>query len=297
MKAFVCEMCNSQDLVRQDGFYVCQSCGTKYTIEEAKKLMVEIEGAVKIDNSDFVEKYLQNARRAIAKEDWAEVEKYSNMVEQNDPDNIEAIFYSAYGKAKQSLVEEDIYKREAVFKVLIKSVSVLDDNFAVAKADELIPILSKIGDDVVGMFNSEFVFSQKKDQYGNVTWTNKPQTYQLFINLAAEQFKTLTNIVNKFPADDKAHIAQVDKLRLKVLDIVCVSTALNAESRRINAEKALNLVARIKSMDPGFTCRDYNAVIAEIDKQKRNGVIGVIIALILSVVVGILVFNWVSGLF
>ena len=60
MKAFVCEMCNSQDLVRQDGFYVCQSCGTKYTIEEAKKLMVEIEGAVKIDNSDFVEKYLQN---------------------------------------------------------------------------------------------------------------------------------------------------------------------------------------------------------------------------------------------
>ena len=37
------------------------------------------------------------------------------MVEANDPDNIEAIFYSAYGKAKSSLIENDIYKRYTVF--------------------------------------------------------------------------------------------------------------------------------------------------------------------------------------
>ena len=70
---------------------------------------------VKVDNSSYVERYLQNSRRAKAKEDWAEVERYYNMVEQNEPTNIEAIFYSAYGKAMQSLVDSDPYKREVAF--------------------------------------------------------------------------------------------------------------------------------------------------------------------------------------
>ena len=37
MKALQCEMCGSQDLVKDGGVFVCQSCGTKYTVEEAKK--------------------------------------------------------------------------------------------------------------------------------------------------------------------------------------------------------------------------------------------------------------------
>jgi predicted phosphohydrolase len=38
MKALVCELCNGNDFVKQDGVFVCQFCGTKYTLEEAKKL-------------------------------------------------------------------------------------------------------------------------------------------------------------------------------------------------------------------------------------------------------------------
>ena len=34
-------MCGSTDLMKQDGVFVCQSCGTKYSVEEAKKMMVE----------------------------------------------------------------------------------------------------------------------------------------------------------------------------------------------------------------------------------------------------------------
>ena len=50
MKQLICEMCGSTDLVKQDGVFVCQSCGTKYTVEEAKKMMVE--GTVRIDASE-----------------------------------------------------------------------------------------------------------------------------------------------------------------------------------------------------------------------------------------------------
>ena len=78
MKQLVCEMCGSTELVKQDGFFVCESCGCKYTVEEAKKMMIEgtvdVTGStVKVDNSAFVENYLANARRAYAKEDWEEV--------------------------------------------------------------------------------------------------------------------------------------------------------------------------------------------------------------------------------
>ena len=85
MKQLICEMCTSNDLVKQDGFFVCQNCGTKYSVEEAKKMMVEgtvdVTGTVKIDNSAFIEKYLINARRAKEKTDWEEVEKYYNGTE------------------------------------------------------------------------------------------------------------------------------------------------------------------------------------------------------------------------
>ncbi len=33
-------MCGSIDLIRQDSFFICQSCGSKYAVEEAKMLMI-----------------------------------------------------------------------------------------------------------------------------------------------------------------------------------------------------------------------------------------------------------------
>lgn len=55
MNELICEMCGSNDIVKQDGLYVCQSCGTKYSAEEARKMMsggtVEVEGTVRIDRA------------------------------------------------------------------------------------------------------------------------------------------------------------------------------------------------------------------------------------------------------
>ena len=33
MKALICEMCEGAELIKQDGNYVCQACGTKYSVE------------------------------------------------------------------------------------------------------------------------------------------------------------------------------------------------------------------------------------------------------------------------
>lgn len=104
MKAMVCEMCNSNDLLKQDGMYVCQSCGTKYTVEEAKKLLVE--GTVKIDKAEDVEKLLVLARRAREDDNSENAEKYYEMVLREDPNNWEAAFFQVYYKAMQCKIAE-----------------------------------------------------------------------------------------------------------------------------------------------------------------------------------------------
>ena len=44
MKKIVCEMCESTEFVKDNGLFVCQGCGCKYTMEEAKKMMKEVGG-------------------------------------------------------------------------------------------------------------------------------------------------------------------------------------------------------------------------------------------------------------
>lgn len=197
MKQMTCEMCGSTEIVKQDGVFVCQTCGCRYSVEEARKMMIEgivdVKGTVEVDNSAYVKKYLENARRAKEKEDWEETEKYYNLVEQNDPHNIEAVFYSAYGKAKTTLISDDIYKRQAAFKVLENCISIIDDNFDVSREDENEKAIVSMAADLAKMICSNFVFTKWEDAYGSVT-TNKQETYGLFSRLITQFYQSINNI-------------------------------------------------------------------------------------------------------
>ncbi len=103
MKQLTCEMCGSNDLIKQDGVFVCQSCGCKYSVEEAKKMMVEgtveVTGTVKVDSSDELENLYQLARRAKDTDNNENATKYYDMILIKDPTNWEANFYSVYFKS------------------------------------------------------------------------------------------------------------------------------------------------------------------------------------------------------
>ena len=94
MKALQCEMCGSQDLVKDGGVFVCQSCGTKYTVEEAKKMMVEgtvdVKGTVKVDKSQEVKNLVQLAKDAIDSVNGEEAYSYANRALETDPANPDA---------------------------------------------------------------------------------------------------------------------------------------------------------------------------------------------------------------
>lgn len=92
MKALVCEMCSSHDLVKQDGMYVCQNCGTKYAPDEAKKLMIEI-----VQSKDLNALY-ERARQSLEVNDLESAAEYYKQILDEKPDDWEAYFYSYIGK-------------------------------------------------------------------------------------------------------------------------------------------------------------------------------------------------------
>ena len=198
MKQIVCEVCGSNDLVKEDGCFICQYCGAKYSPEEAKRLIVEVNGKVDVsgskvtvDNTSFVERSLENARRAKAKEDWEECEKYYNMVEQYEPTNIEAIFYSSYGKARMALVDSDRFKREQKIKVLKNSISVIDDNYdnSPDKYEENKVLIQNINADLLSMMNSSFVMNTVNN--GNYTSNDSSYTFDMFIELSLGMIESI----------------------------------------------------------------------------------------------------------
>ena len=100
MKQIKCEMCGSTDLLKQDGVFVCQSCGCKYTVEEAKKLMVEgvveVKGEVKIDKKEELNNLYILARRARDASDTEQASELYSQILKQDPQSWEAYFYASY---------------------------------------------------------------------------------------------------------------------------------------------------------------------------------------------------------
>lgn len=82
MKQLVCEMCGGKDLIKQDNVFVCQSCGVKYSVEEAKKMLVEIAGTVEIkgkvaiDQSDILNNYIIRGNQFFEKKEYEKAESY-----------------------------------------------------------------------------------------------------------------------------------------------------------------------------------------------------------------------------
>lgn len=128
MKQLTCEMCGSTDLVKQDGVFVCQSCGCKYSVEEAKKMMIEgtvdVTGStVKVDNTSNIENYLKLAESAYSANNNKEAENYSNKILEINPN-----YYKAWlikGKAagwQSSLDKSRIFESIECFEKAVENV-------------------------------------------------------------------------------------------------------------------------------------------------------------------------------
>ena len=176
MKQLTCEMCGGTDLIKQDGVFVCQNCGMKYSVEEAKKMMIEgtvdVQGTVKIDDSDDIENYLRNARKACKNEDWTSAEKYYSLVEQYVPSNLETTFFRLYCRAMNQLYETDYFSRERTFNALEKAISTLHSIYNNTSEDKR--ILVEINNALLKMCNSDFIrILNATSSIGSSLWQEK----------------------------------------------------------------------------------------------------------------------------
>lgn len=122
MKRLTCEMCGSTDLIKDGGVFICQACGCKYSVEEARKLL----DTVKIDRTEEKQNLLLLARRAREERNSENAEKYYGMLLQENPNSWEATFFQVYYRALQCRVGEIGYYADAVGNS-IQTVAVLLD--------------------------------------------------------------------------------------------------------------------------------------------------------------------------
>lgn len=110
MKQLTCEMCGSTELIKQDGFFVCQTCGTKYSVEEAKKMMiegtVEVAGTVRVDDTSKIDNYYTMADNAYDADNKQEAENYCNKIIEIDPTNYKAWFLKGKAAGWQSTLRK-----------------------------------------------------------------------------------------------------------------------------------------------------------------------------------------------
>ena len=282
MKKIICEMCDSSEFLKQDGMFVCQGCGMKYSAEEAKKMMIEgtldVQGTVKVDNTAFVQKYLANARRAKEKEDWSETEKYYNMVEQNDPTNIEAIFYSAFARVKQALLEAETKdKRQGVFNILEKSVSIIDDNYDNTN-EEHQKLLFEIMDDIKGLEDGKIVPTthlanyETTNGYGNVVDRSQVieddsliVTYNMIDRVIEAYMESLANIIVEYSTEPVKKLFVENISFLSMLSEIHERVAPHIDGYKTPKQAKVEIARQVKMHDQ-TTLADLNAQINVIGK-------------------------------
>ena len=159
MKQLTCEMCGGKDLIKDSGFFICQNCGCKYTVEEAKKLMIEglvdVSGStVKLDDSAELQNLYELARRAKDTDNNDNGLKYYEMIILKDPASWEANFYSIYFKALKCKIGEiseaaTTVKKciDTTFELILKNVEDTEKNTVIRevfyKTEYLINVLDK----------------------------------------------------------------------------------------------------------------------------------------------------------
>lgn len=92
MKQLTCEMCGSTDLVKQDGFFVCQTCGCKYSVEEAKKMMIEGTVDVVIDTSKEISNLVERMYSCLKQHDFEQTKEYCKKILDINIKNVDARF-------------------------------------------------------------------------------------------------------------------------------------------------------------------------------------------------------------
>ena len=171
MKKLVCELCGESDFVKAGGVFECQVCGAKYTLEDARKLFVEINDApsAPAKPAPVEEAILESKKDNAFEEDAVLTPKPAPtavrrvVVQPKAPSNdINAVKKIVSNVQKTAHEREDVVKPTptVVKKVVVKPVVVEKPKPVVKKVVKPAPEKSSIGLENSQIIHNYFILAQ-----------------------------------------------------------------------------------------------------------------------------------------
>lgn len=213
IRPIVCELCGGNNLVKEKGFFVCQHCGTKYSLEEARKMMIEgtvqVAGTVRVDNSGKIGNFLMMAKSAFEVKNYKEAEEYANKVIEIDPQNAEAWFIKGKAAGWQSTlsnirlsesvqcwgntIQHSGNKRSKYQEEIANEISELDSIIVNLKAESFAE--SPTDFNAKGLMNALLILDINRNLQAKTQITIEEKTWREFIassmyNAAVQGFET-----------------------------------------------------------------------------------------------------------
>ena len=204
MKALVCEMCGSTDLIKQNGLFVCQSCGIKYSLEEARKMMIDgtvnVAGTVKVDNSASIDNYFKIAKSAFESRNQKEAESYCNKILEIDPENYKAWLLKGKSAGWQSTLGN--LRFEEAVNCFMKAIDNAHGNAVILVKKEAADEMEKLSTAFIKLCSDNYINYPSNDSANVFLQCLKPiqvHTLVLFAKcgVMADGFKTnITRMIN-----------------------------------------------------------------------------------------------------
>lgn len=267
MKQLTCELCGSNDLVKQDGFFACQHCGTKYSIEEARKMIVEVDNSKKMTN------LYERARKSIEVNDLSHAAEYYKEILDETPDDWEAYFYAYLGEFTSFTNAQAGSVAAKLANTIPCAYDMATKDGEASEIEERIKIITeKTADRLVGIARS--AESMLRQHEGGMPLSPagkvKSDMYQRMRQVAASTISNcvvafdpleskLQELINGNSLINKAVVNEclllVRKTRYNVATWTFSPTSFNKE--RLIREDLISLYAeKIKELDPTFIVED-----------------------------------------
>lgn len=175
MKKIVCELCESMDFVKDGGMFICQGCGTKYTAEEAKGMMREVEGTapavgtpsvvpVVNPNQQQIENILILASTAYEASNLQEAENYCNKAIELDATSYKAWFLKGKAVGWSSTIGK--LRIEEAAHSFCKAIDFAPEDERDSIKDEAVEEIQKLGLALMGTRKNRFVVSPQSEVDG-----------------------------------------------------------------------------------------------------------------------------------
>lgn len=265
MKQLVCEMCGSTDLIKQDGVFVCQNCGTKYSVAEAKKMMIDgtvkVTGSVKVDVSEKVQNLYVLARRAKNEDNVDLAIKYYEMITMEDPNDWEALFYFNYFKAKGTTLGDmnyslaDLKKSlDSVFDLIDKSEKSAEEKWEIA--EEIILKINILCHSFISWAKSHYKkFSQLSESKLNL----RERSYAI-----ADLQKKMADLLERYFANQSKK-ERAAYLKSYVKNYLLLDSFDDSDARitlQFHSKELIEAEFRIKVIEP-----DYKSLVEKVKKE------------------------------